>query len=361
MRNDTKKINFGSGPAALPQVVLQEASEAIFNYKNSDLSILEIPHRGHLFDAILDESKALVKELCGLGNDYEVLWLHGGGRLQFCMIPMNFLGANEEAGYLETGFWAANAAEYANYYGKANIVASSKDVNYTSLPEWPKHIPAHLSYLHITTNNTIYGTQWKEIPDVGVPLIGDMSSDIFSVSRDFNKFSMFYAVAQKNIGPAGVTLAVIRKDMLKQIKRELPPMLSFAEHAKKESILNTPPIFAIYTSLLTLRWMKNKGLDAIEKENINKAELLYGEIERNSLFHTAINPAHRSVTNVCFSCKDANHENQFLEFCEEHGVTGIAAHRSTPGFRASLYNAITIEDVDYLVQLMKEFEKKHSA
>lgn len=351
-------INFGPGPAMLPQEVLQQASEAIVNYDNTGLSILEIPHRGKYFDNILEESKALVKELCGLNDGYEVLWLHGGGRLQFCMVPLNFLDG--AAGYIDSGHWANEAMSYARYYGNVEVLSSSKDDNYTHLPEWPKEIPSSLSYLHFTTNNTIFGTQWPEIPKTNIPQIADMSSDIFSRKMEYSNCAMFYAVAQKNIGPAGTTLAVVRKDMLSRIKRTIPPMLDYAAHVSKGSVLNTPPVFAIYTSLLTLRWTKAKGIETIEQDNRAKAKLLYEEISRNSLFHTVIKVSDRSMMNACFAAVQKEHEKSFINFCTERNITGVEGHRSVGAFRASLYNAISLQDVQELVQAMQDFEQQFS-
>jgi phosphoserine aminotransferase len=351
-------INFGSGPAAFPAEVLQEAADAIINYNNSGLSILEIPHRGKLFDAILEESKQLVRNLCNINSDYEVLWLPGGGRLQFSMIPMNFLGDNETAGYIDSGHWSAEAMEYAQYYGEVQLLASSKEVNYNQLPVLPAQYPGDLAYLHYTTNNTIYGTQWNEIPACNAPIIADMSSDIFSKQTDYNKYAMFYACAQKNIGPAGVALAVIRKDLLNNSKRSLQPMLSYAAHAAKNSVLNTPPVFAIYTSMLMLRWTKAKSIEAIERDNEEKARLLYNELERNTVFDLIVTEqAHRSKMNVCFKAKDEATEKAFVTLCAENNITGIEGHRSVGGLRASLYNAVTIDDVKVLVDVMKEFER----
>ncbi len=357
MKSIKSPINFNAGPAALPAAVLQQASEAILNYNGTGLSILEITHRGKLFDAILEESKELVKEIARIDDDYEVLWLHGGGRLQFCMVPMNFLGENETAGFIDSGYWATQAIEYASYYGKIKVLASGKGTGYQSLPEWPV-VPPELTYVHITTNNTIFGTQIKDIPYTNVPLIADMSSDIFSRDIDYSRFDMFYACAQKNIGPAGVTLAVVNKQLLKFKKRAIPPMLDYGEHVKKGSVLNTPPVFAIYTSLLTLRWIKEKGIEQIDKENKIKAALLYDEIERNTLFHFTVNRMDRSKMNVCFHAKDKETENAFKQYCEENGITGIEGHWSAGAFRVSLYNAISIADVEQLVATMKEFEKK---
>lgn len=359
MTNIKSKINFGPGPAALPQEVLEEAAAAVINYSDSGLSILEIPHRGDLFDDILEESKQLVRELCGIGNDYEVLWMHGGGRLQFCMLPMNFLGEKETAAYVDSGAWSADAINNAQYYGQVKTIASSQSINYTSLPQLPASLNEDFAYLHFTTNNTIYGTQWKDIPAYDLPLIADMSSDIFSMQRNYNQFAMFYAVAQKNIGAAGVTLAVVHKDLLKQTKRDLPPMLCYKTHAQKNSVLNTPPVFAIYTSLLTLRWTKERGIAAIEQENRLKAKLLYEEIDRNSLFRSFVDGESRSLMNVVFGTGSKEHERAFLLFCEHKNITGIAGHRSVGGFRASLYNAVTKDDVMHLIAAMKEFESKY--
>jgi phosphoserine aminotransferase len=354
-------INFGSGPAALPAEVLQQASEAIVNYNNTGLSILEIPHRGKLFSAILEESKQLVHDICRIGNDYEVLWLPGGGRLQFSMIPMNFLGEGESAGYIDSGHWSAEAMEYARHYGNAQLLASSRESGYKTLPPLPALLPEGFSYVHYTTNNTIYGTQWNETPQSSAPLIADMSSDIFSKTINYNHYAMFYACAQKNIGPAGVALAVIRKDLLKTQKRALQPMLSYAAHAAKNSVLNTPPVFAIYTSMLTLRWIKAKGIETIEKETDEKARLLYTELERNSAFTLRVaDPVHRSKMNVCFNGKNETSENALVALCAENNITGIEGHRSVGGLRVSLYNAVTTDQVNSLVTVMKEFEKRIS-
>ncbi|MCB0697244.1 MAG: 3-phosphoserine/phosphohydroxythreonine transaminase [Chitinophagaceae bacterium] len=351
-----KVINLNAGPAALPQLVLQQAAEAVLNYEHTGMSVLSIPHRGVFFNEILEESKALVKELCGLNDDYEVLWMHGGGRLQFAMIPMNFLGEGQTAGYVDSGSWAADAIKHAEYYGKVSVLSSSKKHGYQLLPDWPAEIPADLAYLHITTNNTIYGTQWPGLPHADVPLIADMSSDIFSRLTDYTNCTMFYAVAQKNIGPAGATLVVMRKDMLQRIGRKLPPMLSYAQHAAKNSVLNTPPVFAIYVSLLTLRWIKNKGIATIEEENKIKATLLYDEVERNALFSTTVQHSDRSMMNVCFRAVNEKTGELFNSFCTENGILNIKGHRSVGGFRASLYNAISVEDVKYVVAAMQEFE-----
>lgn len=353
------KTNFNAGPAELPPEVLFEAAKAVRKYRNMGLSILELPHRGKEFLEIIEESKQLVRELCGIGEDYEVLWLQGGGRLQFCMIPMNFLSDKHPAGYIDSGHWSAEAAEYAGYYGKAEIVASSKESNYNQLPEWPAKLPAHLDYLHITTNNTIYGTQWHDVPETTVPLIADMSSDILSRTTNYKKYAMFYAAAQKNLGAAGVALAVIRKDMLDTIVRPVPPMLSYKAQAQENSILNTANVFGVYTSLLMLRWIKEKGVANIERDNRRKAEMLYEAIDNSRIFKAHVaNKEHRSLMNVCFTAETPEAENGFLTLCEKRNIIGIKGHRMAGGFRASLYNAISTDAVERLADVMQEFERK---
>lgn len=353
-----RKWNFNAGPAAMPEEVLQQAAESVKDYNGSGLSILELSHRGEEFAPILEESKRLVRELCELDNSYEVLWLHGGGRLQFCMVPMNFLSKDTPAGYIDSGHWAEEALEYAAHYGDVQILSSSKEENYTRLPHWPA-IPSQLAYVHCTTNNTIYGTQMHNDPSAPVPIIADMSSDIFSLKRDYTKYPMFYAAAQKNFGPAGVALAVIHKDMLARAKKDLPSMLSYIAQVKENSVLNTANVFGIYTSLLMLRWTKAKGIEQIEKDNRHKAHLLYSEIERNTRFEPVVKvAADRSLMNVCFTTKNAADEKSFLELCERNNIVGIKGHRSVGGFRASIYNAVTVEAVQVLVDAMQAFEKQ---
>ena len=350
------KIYFGAGPAKLPQAVLEQAAAATLNYNGSGLSILELAHRDAPFVALLEESKALVKELCGIGNEYEVLWLQGGGRMQFAMVPMNFLGDGETAAYIDSGYWAHDALTTAQLYGNVHIAASSAAENYCHLPEWPGELPEGIAYVHCTTNNTIYGTQYQYLPHTGAPLVADMSSDIFGIERDYSQFDLFYAVAQKNIGPAGATLVVVRKEFLKQQKRKLAPILDYAAHAAAGSLLNTPPVAAIYTCLLTLRWLKEQGQEHIINCNQQKAALLYAEIERNALFACRVATDSRSVMNVVFQAKDAATETAFLERCSAHNIEGIKGHRSVGGFRASVYNATTIEEVQALVSVMQDME-----
>ncbi len=352
-----RKINFNAGPSELPPEVLHEASKAVRKYNNTGLSILELPHRSKDFLDIIEESKGLIRELCGIGAEYEVLWLHGGGRMQFCMIPMNFLPEGGTAGYIDSGHWANEALVYATSYGNAVALASSKDDNYSHLPVWPATQPKGLAYVHFTTNNTIAGTQWHTIPKSKAPLIADMSSDIFSQKHDYSKYSMFYAAAQKNLGVAGVGLAVIHKDMLKHVAREMPPMLSYKAQVKEDSILNTSNVFGVYVSLLMLRWIKERGIDTIEAENKQKAKLLYDAIDSSSVFTAHVKEkAHRSLMNVCFTANTPELEKLFLALCEDRDITGIKGHRSVGGFRASIYNAVPLESVERLVELMTGFK-----
>jgi phosphoserine aminotransferase len=357
-----RKINFNAGPAEMPPEVLHEASKAVKKYSDTGLSILELPHRGKDFMDILEESKSLVRELCGLDNSYEVLWLQGGGRLQFSMIPMNFLPEKGSAGYIDSGHWSSAAIDDARHFGDVQVLASSKADNYNHLPEWPGKIPAQLAYLHMTTNNTIYGTQWRTTPKTKMPLIADMSSDILSCRRDYTQYAMFYAAAQKNLGAAGTALAVIRKDLLDATGRTLPPMLTYKAHVKENSVLNTANVFGVYVSLLMLRWIKAKGIDAIERENKNKAHLIYDAIDSSSIFTANIKEkTHRSIMNACFTANTPEVEKGFLEVCDRYNIVGIKGHRSAGGFRVSLYNAIPQESVELLVDLMKRFEKSLAA
>ena len=349
---------FGAGPAALPQSVLEATAQAVLDYAGSGVSLLSIAHRDKAFVEIINEASALVLQLSKLSaNDYEVLWLQGGGRHQFAMIPMNFLPEEGQAGYIDSGHWAHEAMKAASYYGKVLTLSSSASDNYTHLPEWPADIPRELQYLHITTNNTIYGTQWPEIPQVSVPLVADMSSDIFSERRDYSRYALIYAVAQKNLGPAGVTVVVVRKDMLSREARKLPEVFSFAAQAKAGSMLNTPPVAAIYTCLLMLRWMSARGMESIEADNRKKGEMLYGEVDRNPLFQSPVEKGSRSKMNVVFTMKDASVEKTFLDYCASQNIAGIKGHRSVGGFRASLYNAVSVEDTAALVSAMQNFEQ----
>lgn len=342
----------------LPEEVLKEAADAVVDYQGDGLSILEIPHRGEKFDSILEESKALVNELCELKGDHEVLWLQGGGRMQFAMIPMNFLGDSQRAGYLDSGHWSHSAIESAGLFGTTEVLSSSKQNNYSTLPDLPASFPKDLAYVHITTNNTIYGTQWNHLPLSGPPLIADMSSDILSRKREYDKCALFYAAVQKNVGPAGATLTVVRNDMLKQIKRKLPAVLDYREQVKSNSVLNTPPVFAIYASLLMLRWTKKSTIAALERESIAKSQMLYDEVERNKFFAPVVRvKEHRSRMNVCFTAATKEAEKRFTDLCHARNIVGVEGHRSVGGFRASLYNAMPIGAVTQLVSVMQEFEQ----
>jgi phosphoserine aminotransferase len=355
-----KKYNFNAGPSILPQYTIEKASKAILELENSGLSILEISHRSKDFQKIVDDSVALVKEILKVPQDYAVLFLGGGASLQFSMVPYNLLGDNQTASYLETGSWAQKAIKEAKLFGNVNIVASSSDKNFTYIPK-NFTVPDDSVYFHVTTNNTIYGTETKEDYNVKVPMVADMSSNIFSKPIDVSKYALIYAGAQKNLGPAGVTLVIIRPDILGKIERKIPSMLDYKIHIKNNSLYNTPPAYAIYASYLTLQWIKNSGgIEAIDKCNEAKAKLLYDEVDRNSIFNGTVAHDSRSRMNVCFLAKTPELEQEFIKFSTERGMVGIKGHRSVGGFRASLYNAMPIESVQVLVDTMKEFEKLHS-
>lgn len=347
--------NFNAGPSILPKEVFQQASEAVLNYQNSGLSILEIGHRTSTFQAIMDEARALVKELMQLDEDREVLFLHGGASTQFMQVPMNLLDDKEMAAYADTGVWGLKAIKEAKLFGKVEVVCTGKESNYTIIPK-DFAVPNDAKYFHITTNNTIYGSQWQKIPKTSIPLVGDMSSDIFSRVIDFNAFDLIYAGAQKNMGPAGVNLLVVNKNILGKIKRPIPTIMDYRNHIKEGSMLNTPPVFAVFVCMLTLRWLKQLGgVAAIEKLNDAKAALLYQEIDSNPLFIGTVAKEDRSKMNVCFVMKDTSLEESFLAFTKQKGIVGIKGHRLVGGFRASLYNALPISSVEVLVQAMKEF------
>jgi phosphoserine aminotransferase len=355
-----KKHNFNAGPSILPAYTIENTSKAIMNLNDSGLSILEISHRSKDFQKIVDDSVALVKELLNVPEDYVVLFLGGGASLQFSMVPFNLLGDSQTAAYLETGAWSQKAIKEAKLFGNVNIVASSSDKNFTYIPK-QFTVPGDSVYFHITTNNTIYGSEIKEDYSVNVPLIADMSSNIFSKPIDVSKYSLIYAGAQKNLGPAGVTLVIVKPDILGKIERKIPSMLDYKIHIKNNSLYNTPPAFAIYASLMTLQWLKNLGgLKEMDKWNEAKAKLLYDEIDRNSLFKGTVEKDSRSRMNVCFLANTPELEEKFTKLAAERGMVGIKGHRSVGGFRASLYNAMPIESVQALVDTMKEFEKQNS-
>jgi phosphoserine aminotransferase len=357
----SKKIkvhNFSAGPGILPEEVLQEAAEACINFDNMNLSLLEISHRSKNFEKVMEEARHLVLEHFEVSADeYDVIYLGGGASLQFAMVPYNFL--KTKAGYINTGVWASKAIKEAQKLGEVKIVASSEDKKFGYIPK-NFEVPNDLDYLHITSNNTIYGTQYKSFPQVDVPLVCDMSSDIFSRKVDARQFSLIYAGAQKNMGPAGATMVMIRKDFLEKNKPNLLTMLDYKTHVKAGSMFNTPPVFPVYVVMLTLRWLKKiGGVSAIEKINEEKAKLLYAEIDRNSMFEgTVINKEDRSNMNVCFRLKNEILEPEFDKLWKEANISGIRGHRDVGGYRASLYNALSIESVKVLIEVMQEFEKK---
>ncbi len=349
--------NFNAGPSILPQSVLKEASEAVINFNNSGLSILEIGHRTPLFESVMEEARSLVKELMQLDDDHEVLFLHGGATVQFMQVPMNLLNEKDTGSYADTGVWSTKAIKEARLFGNVDVVCSSKEKNYNFIPK-DFAVSNESTYFHITTNNTIYGTQWQQIPKLGMPIIADMSSDILSRKLDFNSFALIFAGAQKNMGAAGVTLVVINKQILGKVKRAIPAIMDYKNHIQANSMLNTPPVFAVYVSMLTLRWLKeNGGVEAMEKTNMKKAALLYDAIDKSKIFKGTVVSEDRSKMNVCFVMDDPEKEKAFLDFAKQNNIYGIKGHRSVGGFRASLYNALPFESVQYLVEKMDEFEK----
>lgn len=351
--------NFNAGPSILPKEVFEQASQAVINYNNTGLSILEIGHRTDLFQAVMDEAVALIKELMQLNGDKEVLFLHGGATTQFFQVPMNLLDDSATAAYLDCGVWGSKPAKEAKLFGNVEIVASSKDKNYTYIPK-EFTIPEYASYFHYTTNNTIEGTQMHWIPDSPVPLVADMSSDILSTVLDFNRFALIYAGAQKNIGAAGVNLVVVDKNIPGRVSRKIPSMMDYRNHIENGSMLNTPPVFAIYVCLLTLRWLKKTGgVAAIEKINNEKANLLYNTLDALPIFKPTVAKEDRSKMNVVFVMNDAALEKEFLATCKKEGIIGIKGHRSVGGFRASLYNALPLESVRFLTEVMKDFANKN--
>ncbi len=354
-----KKYNFNPGPSVLPEITVKNTAEAVLNLNGSGLSILEVSHRSKDFEAILKEAKDLFREILDIPSGYSILFLQGGASLQFTMIPYNFLA--KKAAYLDSGSWANKAVKEAKFFGDVQVVASSKEQNYTFIPK-DYTIPADADYFHITTNNTIYGTELKKDLDSPVPLIADASSDILSRPMDVSKYAMIYGGAQKNLGPAGVAFAIVKDSMLEKVARPVPTMLSYKTHAENDSLYNTPPCVAIYACMQTLRWLKDLGgLKAIGKINQDKADLLYSEIDRNKLFMSPLaNTEDRSLMNVVFVFKPEYKEleEKFLELSKTRGLVGIKGHRSVGGFRASIYNAMATEGVKALVTAMKDFESQ---
>lgn len=349
-----KKHNFSAGPCILPQEVFQKSAEAILDFNGLGLSILEISHRSKDFVAVMIEARAIVKRLMNLGDDYEVLFLGGGASLQFAMIPYNLMKAkNGKVAYLDTGIWSAGAIKEAKKLGIVDAVGSSKEENYSFIPK-DYNIGSEYDYFHCTSNNTIYGTQMKSFPKVDIPMVCDMSSDIFSRVLDFSQFDLIYAGAQKNMGPAGVTLVVVKKEILGKTGRDIPSYFDYSLHIAKESMYNTPPVFPVYASLLTLQHLENNdGIKAAEERNIAKAKLLYDEIDRNPLFQTYCKEEDRSLMNVSFNITDESKKETFDKYWKEAGINGLNGHRSLGGYRASLYNALPIESVQVLVDVMK--------
>jgi len=355
-----KKHNFGAGPCILPEPVLARAAEAVNYWDAAGLSILEISHRSEAFEGVMQETEKLVRELLDVPEGYSVLFLQGGASMQFCMVPMNFLQkSKKEAVYLDAGHFGWKAIKEAQLFGKVNIIASSKDRDYMDIPRDYK-IPEAAAYFHCTSNNTIEGTEMFRFPETSVPVVCDMSSDIFSREIDVGKFDLIYAGAQKNTGPAGVTLVIAKNSFLDTVKHPVPSMLDYRVYRDHGSMYNTPPVFAIYTTMLNLHWLKSKGgIKMIAHENRAKAQLLYDEIDRNPLFCGSAVKWNRSLMNVTFRMYDQAKEKKFLEYAEQHGMVGIRGYRTVGGFRASLYNALPYESVKALVACMKAYAEKH--
>ncbi len=353
-----EKFNFSPGPSILPKEAFEETAKAILNFNGSSFSLMEVSHRGKDFQAVMDETTDLVKELLNVPAGYSVIFVGGGASMQFCMVPFNLL--EKKAAYLNTGTWANKAMKEAKLFGEVVEVASSKDSNYTFIPKDYK-IPADADYFHITTNNTIFGTEIHKDLESPVTLVADMSSDIFSRPVDVSKYGLIYAGAQKNAGPAGVTIVIVKDEILGKVTRQIPTMLNYKTHMENGSMFNTPPVVPIYGCMQTLRWLKKiGGVEAIYKRNKEKAALLYNEIDRSPVFMGTCVPEDRSLMNICFVFKPEyeGHDAEFIEFAKERGIYSIKGHRSVGGFRASTYNAMPIQGVQALVNAMQEFEKK---
>ena len=354
-----KKYNFNAGPSILPREVIEATAKQILDFNGSGLSLMEISHRAKDFQPVVDEAVALTKEILDIPEGYSVIFLGGGASLEFCMIPYNFL--EKKAAYLNTGVWAKKALKEAKLFGETIEVASSADANYTYIPKgWT--CPADVDYLHITTNNTIYGTEIRKDLDIPVPMIADMSSDIFSRPVDVKKYKCIYAGAQKNLAMAGVTIVIVKDDELGKVSRTIPTMLDYRTHVEKGSMFNTPPVVPIYSALETLRWIKKSGgVEEMDRRAKERAEMLYAEIDRNKMFRGTVVPEDRSLMNLCFVMADEYKEleKDFMDFATSQGMVGVKGHRSVGGFRASCYNAQPLEGVKALVACMKEFEAKH--
>ncbi len=355
-----KKHNFSAGPCILPQEVFEEASQAVLDFNNTGLSILEISHRSKEFVAVMEDARSLALELLGLeGKGYKALFLQGGASIEFLMVAYNLL--EKKAAYLNTGTWASKAIKEAKLFGEVNVVASSEDKKFSYIPKGYM-IPTDVDYFHCTSNNTIFGTQMKVFPTTPKPMVCDMSSDIFSRVLDFSKFDLIYAGAQKNMGPAGTTLVIVKEDLLGKVSRQIPSMLDYKVHIEKDSMFNTPAVYPVYVSYLTLKWLKAQGgIKAIEEKNEKKAALLYSEIDINPLFKGYTATEDRSVMNATFNLTDEALKDDFEAMLKEAGINGLNGHRSVGGYRASMYNALPIESVQVLVDVMSDLERKHDS
>ena len=352
-----KKHNFSAGPCILPAEVMQKAAEAVVELDESGLSLIEISHRSEAFVNIMERARSLVLELLGLeGKGYQALFLQGGASMEFLMVAYNLLEA--KAGYINTGTWSEKSIKEAKLFGRVVEIATSKDQQFKYIPKGYS-VPNDLDYLHLTSNNTIFGTQFREFPDTKVPLVADMSSDIFSRELDYSRFDLIYAGAQKNMGPAGTTLVVVREEILGNVTRKIPSMLDYQVHIGKQSMFNTPPVFAVYTSLLTLEWLKRQGgIGAMEERNEKKAKLLYSEIDLNPLFEGYASTEDRSLMNATFNLTDPALKETFDNMWKEAGINGLNGHRSVGGYRASMYNALPVESVGVLVDVMSDLERR---
>ena len=350
-----KKHNFSAGPSILAPEVFQKASQALLDFEGTGLSVVEISHRSPEFVRVIERARALALEIAGLDNSYTTLFLQGGAIMQFLMVPYNLL--ETKAAYIDTGTWANKAQKEAALFGNAEVIASSKADGYKYIPK-NVTVPTDANYLHITTNNTIYGTEFHSLPQTDIPLVADMSSDIFSRPLDYKQFSLIYAGSQKNLGASGSTLVIVKKDILGKVSRKLPSMMDYQLHIKNDSMYNTPSTFAVYVNLLVLEWIQAQGgLQALGKRNQAKADLLYGEIDRNPLVVGYANKEDRSLMNVVFNLTDENTKERFDTLCKEANISGIKGHRSVGGYRASIYNALPLESVQVLVDVLKEFER----
>ena len=350
-----KKHNFSAGPSILAPEVFQKASQALLDFEGTGLSVIEVSHRSPEFVRVIERARALALEIAGLNDSYTTLFLQGGASMQFLMVPYNLL--ETKAAYIDTGTWANKAQKEAALFGNTEVIASSKADGYKYIPK-NVSVPTDANYLHITTNNTIYGTEFHSLPQTDIPLVADMSSDIFSRPLDYKQFSLIYAGSQKNLGASGSTLVIVKKDILGKVSRKLPSMMDYQLHIKNDSMFNTPSTFAVYVNLLVLEWIQAQGgLQALGKRNQAKADLLYGEIDRNPLVVGYANKEDRSLMNVVFNLTDESTKERFDTLCKEANISGIKGHRSVGGYRASIYNALPLESVQVLVDVLKEFER----